>query len=279
MKYLLIIIFVITNSVFSQNLKFIESFGNFSSASSFDIDLKGNFYVADVNEQTITKIDSSGNEISSIGGYGWEAESFDEPVNIITNTLSVYVADKNNNRVQRFDKDLNFLSQFKGDGDNFGVEFAYPSCLAISNVGDLFILDSDNYRILKFNLTGEYLQNIGANDAGQFALSNPKYFSTDFEGNIFILDENKIIVLDQYGNGLFSYPLNFEVNKIRNYHNNILYIGKSELTIFNLKERKLVVKISEFQNLEENEIVDAKIVGQKLFILSSKNILKYKLLF
>jgi hypothetical protein len=97
----------------TDSLVFIKSFGNFQSAASFDIDLNGNFYVSDIEENNIVKLDSLGNEIVSIGGYGWSESSFDRPVSIITNTLSVYVADENNDRVQRFDKDLNFRTRGK----------------------------------------------------------------------------------------------------------------------------------------------------------------------
>ena len=179
MKLLLITLFTFSNIIFSQNLAFLKELGKFKSASSFDIDLNGNIYISDNIENTITKLDSSGKTILSIGGFGWNESTFDQPVSVFTNTLSIYVADKNNNRIQRFDKDLNFLSQYNGDNSKNDVEFGYPTCLAISSVGDLFILDSDNNRILKFNLTGDYLSEIGSNDAGNFALDNPKNFSIE----------------------------------------------------------------------------------------------------
>ena len=125
------------------------------------MDLSGNIFVSDIGLNTITKFDSTGKIIINIGGFGWEESTFDEPIDIVTNTLSLYVADKNNNRIQRFDKDLNYISEFSGKKDNGKIEFGYPTCIDISSIGDLYILDSDNYRILKFNLTGEYLQEIG----------------------------------------------------------------------------------------------------------------------
>ena len=112
MKYNMLLVFISILFTNPNKLVLVMSFGDFKSASSFDIDLNGNFYVSDLEENNITKLDSSGNEIVSIGGYGWSESSFDRPISIITNTLSVYVADENNDRVQRFDKDLNFLSLY-----------------------------------------------------------------------------------------------------------------------------------------------------------------------
>ena len=202
MKYIILSIYLTIQFFSPYKLIFIKSLGDFQSASSFDIDLHGNFYVSDLEKNNIVKLDSLGNEIVSIGGYGWSESSFDRPISIITNTLSVYVADENNDRVQRFDKDLNFLSLYTGSLENGSIEFAYPISVEISSIGDLYILENDNNRILKFNLTGEYLTEIGGNDAGMFALNNPTDFSIDRRNDIYVLDNNSIKVFDQFGNGI-----------------------------------------------------------------------------
>jgi hypothetical protein len=274
MKILMTILLIISNLVLGQSLKFTGEFGDFNSAASFDIDLNGNLYVSDINENTITKLDSAGIEILTIGGYGWEESAFDEPVSVFTNTLSVYVADKNNDRIQRFDKDLNFLSLYSGN-NNSNLEFGYPACIVITDIGDLFFLESDNNRILKFNLTGEFLLEIGGNDAGAYALINPINFSSDAEGNIYVLDKNKVKVFDQYGNGKFIYTLDFEPNKIFISGKRILYILNHKIVIFDLKDRRIFKEYKYFENLNEEEIVDAKIKLNKLFILTSSRILKY----
>ena len=279
MKILVFIILIFSSTLYSQSLSYVSEFGNFSSAFSFDVDLQGNIYITDISENTITKIDSSGNLINTIGGYGWSNSSFDEPVNIVTTTLSIYVCDKNNSRIQRFDKDLNYLSEYSGTHAESEVEFGYPSCLDISNLGDLYLLDSDNNRILKFSLTGKFLLEIGANDAGGYALTNPNNFSIDKEGNIFVLDENRIKVFDQYGNGQFIFKTNYNPKKIYSYMTNLLYIENDQIVIFNLKERKIAGKFCDFFNLENEVIVDAKIIAKHLFILTPHRILKYKVKF
>lgn len=274
MKILMVILIVISNMVLGQSLKFNGEFGDFNSAASFDIDLNGNFYISDILDNAIIKLDSTGSEILTIGGYGWEESAFDEPVSVFTNTLSVYVADKNNDRIQRFDKDLNFLSLYSGR-NNSNIEFGYPTCIVITDIGDLFFLESDNNRILKFNLTGEFLLEIGGNDAGAFALTNPTNFTSDADGNIYVLDKNKVKVFDQYGNGKFIYSLEFQPNKIFIYRNRIFYIQKSQITVFDLKDRRIINEYKHFDNLMEEEIIDAKIKSSKLFVLTPSRILKY----
>ena len=269
-----IIIIILSNFILCQTIDFVSEFGEFSSASSFDIDLQGNFYIADYDNNTITKLDSVGKVINSIGGFGWNTSAFDQPSSIFTTTLSIYVADKNNKRVQRFDKDLNFLSQYSGN-NNSEIEFAYPTCLAISNIGDLYILDSDNYRILKFSLNGNFLFEIGAQDAGVFALTDPKNFTLDNNGNIFVLDEEQIKVFDQYGNGKLKYKIKSMPSKIYGFDKHLYFIEKNKLTYLHLAERKMNDQFFEFNELQDEEIIDIKIIKNNLFILSSTKVLKY----
>lgn len=278
MKNTLLISLIFISALSAQTLKFEKNFGEFSSASSFDIDLNGNFYISDVEDNTIAKLNKNGELIISIGGYGWEDSSFDEPIDIVTTTLSIYVADKNNDRIQRFDKDLNFLSSYNGRSENSEIEFAYPSCIKISKIGDMFLLDSDNNRILKFNLTGEFLTEIGSNDAGNFAFNNPKYFSIDNQGNVYVLDENKINILDQYGNAKISYKIDSTPKKIRIIDSKIMYIENSSIIVFDLRDRKIIYRFNEFENRETIFIIDAILMNNLIYILTDNEILTYSII-
>ena len=279
MKYIFLIIFLFTQFFETNSLIFIKSIGLFQSASSFDIDLNGNFYVSDIEENNIVKLDSLGNEIVSIGGYGWSESSFDRPVSIITNTLSVYVADENNDRVQRFDKDLNFLSLYSGSSENSAVEFAYPISVEISNIGDLYILESDNNRILKFNLTGEFLTELGGNDAGSFALSNPIDFSIDRRNDVYVLDESSIKVFDQFGNGKIKFDLNFVPQKIELYNNEVILIEENRISFYNPSKQRITKEFKELFDANEQKIIDAIRINDFLYVLTSKKIAKFKLNF
>ena len=272
---ILISLFICPLLLFSQSLIFVNDFGKFENAASFDIDLSGNYFIADLVTNTISKIDSTGKLLFNIGGFGWDASQFDEPIDVVTNTLSLYVADKNNNRIQRFDKDLNFLSEYSGTNPDNEIEFGYPTCIDISGIGDLYLLDSDNNRILKFNLIGEYLQEIGGNDAGSFAISNPKNFTVDELSNLFILDDETIKVFDQYGNGKFYFKPDFAADKINVDNGNLIYINTSQVNIFNINERKPIHKFENFPNLEDEKIVDVIIKGKSLFLLTQNRIIKY----
>ena len=51
---------------------------------------------------------------------------------------------------------------------------AYPVSCATSNQGDLYFIDSENKRIMKFDIFGNFILNFGGFDAGKYQLSNPK---------------------------------------------------------------------------------------------------------
>ncbi|MEE9432136.1 MAG: 6-bladed beta-propeller [Melioribacteraceae bacterium] len=279
MKSIIIYLIIFISSIFAQTISYEKTLGEFKDASSFDIDLNGNIYISDRADNTIYKLDSLGQILTSIGGFGWNESLFDEPVSIFTNTLSAYVADKNNDRVQRFDKDLNFLSQYLGSSDNSDeIEFAYPTCVAIANIGDLYILDSDNGRILKYDLSGKYILEIGGNDAGDFAISNPKDFAIDNNENLYILDDTNIKVFDQYGSGLLKFKTIIEAKSISISENKLIFVNESNLTILDLENRKIVLEIDKLSKLENEQIVEAKLLDNFLFILTPRRILKFSIL-
>ena len=201
MKTFLAIIFFST-TIFCQTYIFNYSFGKFTSASAFSITASGFIYIADDGDDSLIKLDTLGNVIKEIGGYGWSESAFDTPSDIIANSLNVYVCDKQNHRVQSFDKDLNFISELSTrERDNPEERFGYPLSCALSSMGDLYVLDSENIRVLKFDLFGNYIQNFGGFDWGIFSLKNPKKLAVNSDNSVLVLDDSVLVIYDQFGNG------------------------------------------------------------------------------
>ncbi len=109
-KKFLILFFISITTLYSQQFGYDYSIGKFKDASSFSVSPSGFIYITDSGSDEIYKIDTLGKVVKNFGGYGWDNELFDNPVDVFATDLSVYVCDKNNHRIQRFDKDLNFIS-------------------------------------------------------------------------------------------------------------------------------------------------------------------------
>ncbi|HEX9252018.1 MAG TPA: hypothetical protein VF870_07225, partial [Ignavibacteriaceae bacterium] len=109
MKKIFILYIVISSTIFAQSFNYTESIGKFKKASSFYITANGLIYVSDSGSDEIVLLDTLGNVLKTFGGYGWDQNSFDDPADVFADPLTIYVADKNNHKIKRFDKNLNFI--------------------------------------------------------------------------------------------------------------------------------------------------------------------------
>ena len=276
MKLISVIILILTLNPFcsSQNFNYERSFGEFKNATSFYINAAGVVFVTDDITDEVYQMDTLGNIFLSIGGYGWDINAFDDPVDIFADPLKVLVSDKNNNRIQRFDKNLNFIFQFKTEDNDIKAErFRYPLSAVTSNLGDVYILDSDNIRIVKFDLFGNYIQDIGGYDYGSFTLSNPKQLAISMDNNIYVIDGSVIYIFDNYGTALGLIEAEEELKSIRIIFSWLTTNTEEKIYISNLKsvENKLIEAILNGFD-EELEIVSSLIFNKKLYVLSPNTI-------
>ena len=184
-----LLFFLLQVWTFPQQYIYQGSIGKFNNASSFHINSAGFLYITDSGNNDVYKMDTLGKIIKTTGGYGWAEATFDNPLHIFATALSIYVTDKNNHRIQRFDKDLNPISSLSTrDNDDPNSRFGYPLSCVISAQGDMFILDSENKRILKFDLFGNFIQNFGGYDYGKYALNNPIAMAGDQNNNLYVVD-------------------------------------------------------------------------------------------
>jgi len=270
-------ILLLTSLLLGQSLE--KSIGDFDNAGSFSISPTGAIFVTDLEKNELLKLDKNGKVIAFVGGFGWDNSSFDNPIDVYANTLRIYVADKNNNRIQIFDKYLNYLSSFSNEKLEDDESFAYPNGFGISNQGDYFILDSDNNRVLKYNLNGEFLIKIGDTDAGQYSLSNPKALAISPDGKVFVINNNQIFVYDQYGTGLLKINTKFSPSNINitSYYLTINSDSLIEFTDLSKPATKFNKFVPEETFSTKNKIVEASVFQNKIYVLTQKNILIYSL--
>src|SRR3989304_4838241 len=248
MKTFLTIIFF-SAAAFCQTFTFDFSFGKFQKASSFYLNSAGFLFITDSGNDKLYKYDTLGTYVIETGGYGWKEAAFDNPIDVFATPLNIYVADKNNHRIERFDKDLNFISQLSTrESENRDEQFGYPLGCATSTQGDLFILDSENKRVLKFDLFGNFIQNFGGIDAGSFSLNNPAHLAVSASDKIFVIDRSNIIVFDNYGNGLTKIETGLNLKGMK--------INSSFLTI-----KTGALSFGLIQNIEKKLLIPFNMIG------------------
>jgi NHL repeat len=278
-KYLLTAAFLIIlfTQIYSQDFIFQESIGQFKQAESFYINPTGFFYVTDSFTNEIYKLDTLGNVVNYEGGYGWKQSNFDDPVDVFANSLNVYVTDKNNHRIERFDKDLNYISQlYTRDNDNKSEQFGYPLAAATSNQGDLYILDSENNRVVKFDLFGNFIMNFGGYNDPKYKLNKPKSLAISPSNNIFVLDNSNLIIFDQYGNEINVISILKVFNNIRIIFNNITVTRENEILFADLQKTNTALKKVNLINFNLGEKFKSSLIfNDKLYILTDKSILVF----
>lgn len=187
-------------------------------------------YITDETNNEILSFDFSGKFTNKIGGYGWDENSLNYPIDISINTgLNIVVADKNNHRLVRYDKNLNFISTLPDD--NSFLELSYPKVCKISKDGTMFILQENNYEILKLEFDYESYSYIGNNVDKEFQLVEPIDLYITKNQNLLILERSgKILKYDFFGTPIKIISLsseNFKPNNILSINNNIFALTEA----------------------------------------------------
>ena len=271
------------NSI-AQEILFQGELGKFADASSFSYSPSGFFYVADRHTNEIFKIDTLGHVKKYIGGYGWDEYNFDDPIFVYSTVLNVYVTDKNNSRIEIFDKDLNYITRISSENSGTGnknldnARFEYPLGCVVSSMGDYFILDSENKRVLKFGPSGNYVLQFGGYDAGKYYLSDPKRLAITNDNKIFVLDDSDLIIFDQFGNGLLRVKLSEKFSDLNITYDKLVLNNQKDIYYAFLGKNNFEFKKVNLTNYDlADEVVEALITGNNLFVLTKNNILSFKM--
>lgn len=275
------VLYAQTDSMFIA--KFVFDFGdnlNFSQPEALSIDVKGNIYIVDSGNNRIVKVDKGGTFLDAVGGFGWQPEQFDRPLDVsVSSILDVFIADYNNQRIERYDKDLNYISSYtRKDNEVYELDFGFPSSVAMSKHGELFIADMENDRILKLDTFGQAVLVFGDYSWGKGKLTEPRKLEISDNDLIFVSDSeaNDIVVYDYYGtyvnrfgSGFLKKPDGFT------WWQNVLLVadsGNNRVVVFN-RQRELIFawgsKGKKYGSF--NRPVDVGVFENKIYVLDSNN--------
>jgi sugar lactone lactonase YvrE len=133
--------------------------GQFSDPRGIAIDGSGNVWVADSKNNRIQEFSSTGLFIQKWGGSGSGGVSssqldgkFSRPYDLdIDAEGTLWVADRNNNRIQRMQTNGTFLSKLGPVAGGLDIaQFALPSGIAVDVTGQVSVADTSNNRVQVF---------------------------------------------------------------------------------------------------------------------------------
>jgi sugar lactone lactonase YvrE len=143
-----------------------------NNPSDIEVDVLGNIFIADKLNHRIRKINSSG-IISTIAGTGTAGYSGDNgqatsatlnlPYNVkVSASGTIYINDKFNSRIRKINSNGiittiagNGTQSFSGDGGQATLaEINFPNGIAVDTSGNIYISDTQNYRIRKISNNG-----------------------------------------------------------------------------------------------------------------------------
>jgi sugar lactone lactonase YvrE len=146
----------------------------------------GDVYIADIASHRIQHFSATGQHFKTIGGAqgGTGPSQFYQPGGVAVDfNDNVYVADTGNDRIQKFDRNLNFISTWGSRGAG-NLNFNRPVALAVDRNGFVYVADSGNARIIKFTSTGQYVTQWKLKPSPNTGYATPSYVAVDPTGFI-----------------------------------------------------------------------------------------------
>lgn len=180
--------------------------GQFNRPQALAVSQEGILFVVDSGNNRLQLFDLQGHFLKTVGGFGFESDQFDFPTDIwVKSLINIYVSDYNNQRIQRYDRQMNYIAQFTSNA-NWPEEFQFGQVLscAVNSQNDLFILDHQENKVIKFNRNGQPERFFGHYDSGAGELYEPIQLDLYLNEYLLVSDVGRkaILMFDFFGNFL-----------------------------------------------------------------------------
>jgi sugar lactone lactonase YvrE len=184
----------------------------FAGPAGVAVDLIGNIYVADADNQTVRLVDANGNVATFAGQPGQAGTSngptglalFNNPSGVAVDLAGdVYVADTGNHTIREIGADgqVSTLAGFAGvpghqDGYGTNALFSSPGAVAVDAIGNIYVADTGNQTIREIapdgtvtTVAGNFAAAGSADGVGTNAtFSSMGGLAVDKLGNIYVAD-------------------------------------------------------------------------------------------
>lgn len=200
---------------FSSTGRYLAAYGSkgsgaaqFISPGGLAVGQSGEVYVADTGNDRIEELSSSGAFVEAIGwgvtngklelevckagckaGLAGSGQGqLDEPQGLTVDAKGdIWVADRENDRVEEFSPTGAFIQEFGSKGSGPG-QFLGPESIATVE-GDVYVVDDGNDRVQEFSPAGSYVGQFGSDGSGQGQLKEPSGIAVNpSSGDLYVTD-------------------------------------------------------------------------------------------
>ena len=157
--------------------------GRMKRPINITIDTDGTKYITDTGRDQILVFDR---EDHFVAAYGAEGQF--KPVDTAIRGEQLYVVDIAHHQVQVLEKRTGkLLFKFGSAGSKAG-ELYHPTNIAIGAEGDVYVVETSNFRVQRFNAEGKHVRMYGELGAERGNFSRPKGLALDRGGRLYVGD-------------------------------------------------------------------------------------------
>ena len=185
-----------------EPLKGARGLGKLIQPLNISIDEEGNKYVTDVVRKQVIIFDKDDLYVKALGKQeDWR------PVAAVFFEGLVYVADIKNGEIRVYDRNTGELVKTFGQKGEQDELLGMPSNLAFDSKGNLYVVDSGRFQIVKFDRDGHFLNTIGSVGTNMGHFGRPRGIAIDRDDRIYVVDASfyNVQIFNDKGQLLFFF--------------------------------------------------------------------------
>ncbi len=141
------------------------------------IKVNGNYFITEATLNYVVELDNDCKFVAKYGSYGSGNDQFYLPRGINTDGEFIYVSDAGNNRVQKFDLDMNYVETIGGT-----YQLSGPNQIIKHSEGHYVVTSSGDHQIKWFDAAAPTVATkaVGSLRTGDGVLANPSGMDADY---------------------------------------------------------------------------------------------------
>jgi len=168
--------------------------------------------------------------ITKWGEEGTEKGQFKHPTDIAVDSKNnIYVADSGNSRIQKFDDNGKFITEWGSKGDIYELKtelngyFYAIHGICVNDRDDIYVVDSGNNRIQKFDSNGNFITKwVGDKEYGMRDICQPESIVVDSEDNFYVDRFLEIMKFDSNGNFITKWMIGNQDGPYQGIHDMVI---------------------------------------------------------